>query len=146
MLKIDFLDNTNLQVIIFRKLYKIAQDKWLTATQWAEKSNIQQADLSKVMNWKKWIIDEKMQRLLDTIWVSQRQLDEIVKEAKKDELKIYYWEDIDVIPHGKVNTLEDIDFDNEELLKVMFKKDWLKEPTEDDIKEIMNFIKFKAKK
>ncbi len=61
-------------------------------------------------------------------------------------MKYKYWEDIDIIPDWNINTLENIDFDNEELLKVMFKKDGLKEPTEDDLKEILNFIKFKAGK
>lgn len=106
MWKIGFLDNTNLQIIVFRKLLKIANNKWLTATQWAEKSNIQQADLSKVMNWKKWIVEDKFFRLLDSIWVSQKQLDEIVKESKKDELNIYYWESL--IPEWNLNLLEKI--------------------------------------
>ena len=41
---------------------------------------------------------------------------------------------------------KDIDFDNEELLKVMFKKEFGKDLSDHDKEEILNFIKFKANK
>ncbi len=147
MLQIDYFDKLQLLKIIWRKLRNIANDKWYNLTQW---SNLLEwtthGDLSNILNWKKWVSSEKLIQIASAIWISQKKLDEIVKESKKDELRIYYGEDIDIIPDWNINTLENIDFDNEELLKVMFKREFWKELSNDDKEEILNFIKFKASK
>ena len=144
--KLDFLNNTNLQIIVFRKLLNIAISKGFTATQWAEKSNIDQGDLSKVTNWKKWLTEDKFLRLLETIWVWKKQLEQIVTESKIEELKIYHWQDLEIIPECNLNTLDELDFDK--FIKdnwVKFKM-WWHTISEEDKKEIINFIKYKANK
>ncbi len=129
---------------VWRKVYNFLIWKNITVSSISEKLWKSQPDISNLLNWKRTTKNLDQYRDIAICgWMTDSEFQKIVKEAKKAEYEQTTW---DFIPDGKVNTLEDIDFDNEELLKVMFKKDWLKEPTEDDIKEIMNFIKFKAKK
>lgn len=147
MLQIDYFDKLQLLKIIGRKLKNIATEKWITMIKWSELVPwLTQWDLSLILNWKRWVSTERLTQIASAIWISQKKLDEIVKESKKDELRIYYGEDIDIIPDWKINTLENIDFDNEELLKVMFKKEFGKDLSDHDKEEILNFIKFKANK
>lgn len=145
--KIDYFDKLYLLKIIWRKVRSIATKKWYTLSSWAELLKwTTHWDLSNILNWKKWISSEKLIQITSAIWITTKQLDEIVKEAKKEELRIYYWEDLEIIPNWNINTLENIDFDNEELLKVMFKREFWKELSDHDRDEILNFIKFKANK
>lgn len=149
----DYFDKLNLLKIIGRRLKKTAESKKISIGDWSDlyidekwKKWIAQWDLSNILNWKKWVSSEKLIQIAKAIWISQKQLDEIVKESKKDELRIYYWDDVNIIPDWNINTLENIDFDNEELMKVMFKKSFWKDLSEHDRNEILNFIKFKANK
>jgi len=147
MLQIDYFDKLQLLKIIWRKLRNIATEKWITLKKWVDLWIwLAQWDLSNILNWKKWVSSEKLIQIASAIWISQKQLDEIVKESKKDELRIYYGEDINLIPDGNLDLLEDIDFENKELMKVMFKKPFWKELSDHDRDEILNFIKFKAGK
>lgn len=146
----DFFDKIPLQKIIFRKIKNIAENKNISTwkdwiNEWLKYNiKLDEWDLSNVFNWRKWVSSEKLTQIAIVAWINEKQLEEIVKESKKEELEKYHG--VNFIPDGKVNTLEDIDFDNEELLKVMFKKEFGKELSDHDRDEILNFIKFKAGK
>jgi hypothetical protein len=142
---VDYFDKHNLLRIIWRKLKNLASEKDINMTKWA--SNVQwlwQWDLSLILNWKKWVSSEKLIVIAEWIWIWKKELDKIVAESKKEELQIYHWQDLEIIPSCNLNTLKDLDFDDAELLKIVFKREFWKDATEEDIAEIKKFIKYKA--
>lgn len=107
---------------------------------------IAQPTLSRTLNWTVTWSDKFFLRIWEAMWLSNSEMEEIFKKADLEAYKYKYWEDINIIPDWDLNTLENIDFENEELTKVLFKKPYWTELSDHDRKEIINFIKFKAKK
>lgn len=129
---------------LWRKIYNFILNKNITISAIAEKLWKKQPDISNLLNWKRTTknIDQYKEIAL-IVWMPIKDFEKLVKEAKKAEYEETTW---DFIPNWEINTLENIDFDNEELLKVMFKKEFWKDLSDHDREEILNFIKFKANK
>jgi len=126
------------------KLKSIIDDKNLVISDIAVKIWTSQPALSRNLNWKTWWSDNFFKKVWKAIWLSDKEIQEIFKKADQEEYKYKYW--VEIIPDWDINTLEWLDFDNNELAKVLMKREFWKDATEEDIKEIMNFIKFKAGK
>jgi hypothetical protein len=138
----DFFDKIPLQKIICRKLKNVAEKKWIKIWEdwiekWKEKNiKLDQWDLSGIFNWKKGVTSEKLIKIADTIWVTEKELEKIVAESKMDELKIYYWEDL----------LNKKDYTIEEALEIIAEKEWLTDEQIEEVKKAVEFAKFKGKK
>jgi hypothetical protein len=138
----DFFNKIPLQKIICRKLKKIAEQKWIKTwddwiEKWKEKNiKLDQWDLSGIFNWKKGVASEKLIKIADTIWVTEKELEKIVAEAKMDEIRIYYWEDL---LSKKIYTIE-------EALEIIAEKEWLTDEQIQEVKKAIEFEKFKGKK
>ncbi len=130
---------------VWEKLKNIIEKKWITLTSIADKMGTSHPALSRALNWHNSVSDKFFKRIAETIFISEKELNNIFKEADIEEFEYKHW-NLNIIPDWKINTLENINFDNEELLKVMFKKEFGKELSDHDREEILNFIKFKANK
>lgn len=129
---------------VWRKVYNFLIWKNITVSSISEKLWKSQPDISNLLNWKRTTKNLDQYRDIAICgWMTDSEFQKIVKEAKKAEYEQTTW---DFIPDWKINTLEDIDFDNEELLKVMFKKEFWKDLSEHDREEILKFIKYTANK
>lgn len=129
---------------LWRKIYNFIIQKDIKISAIAEILGKKQPDISNLLNGKRTTKNiDQYREIAISAGMYEKEFDNLVKEAKKAEYQETTW---DFIPDGKVNTLEEIDFDNEELLKVMFKREFWKELSNDDKEEILNFIKFKASK
>lgn len=118
--EVDYFDKLQLLKIIWRKLKKIAQEKWITLEEWSNRGAwLWKWDISNVMNWKKWVSTEKLIQIAWAIWVSKKQLEKIIVEAKKDELRIFYWVDVDQTYWN----LSEREYSYEELLDMMKEKE-----------------------
>ncbi len=138
-MQIDYFDKLNLLRIIGRKLRNIASEKWLNLTEWSNLIKwLWQWDLSLVLNGKKWVSSEKLTQIAEAIWISKDKLDKIVAESKKEELRIYYWEEIHNLP---TEWLDLTDYEKEELWKVLFSKVVWVEPTKEDVEVMLEMIR-----
>lgn len=142
----NFWENSDYlrSVFLWKSFKKIIEEKNITITKIAENMNTSQPAISNVLNWKKYASDTFFTKIAKAIPLTESEIKKIFFEADKEEMKYKYGSDF--IPDWKINTLEDIDFDNEELLKVMFKKEFWKELSEHDREEILKFIKYTANK
>ncbi len=63
----------------------------------AEKMWTSQPNLSNALNWKKSFSDKFFTKIWKAIWLTDREIKAIFKEADKEEYKYKYWEDIEDI-------------------------------------------------
>lgn len=131
---------------LWKKLKIVRASKNITFENLAKQVWVSYSYIVNMFNWRQIATLEKWKVIAEWLWVYEKEFDQIVREAKKAEYEQTTGTNIEIIPNWKINTLENIDFDNDELLKVMFKKDYWKELSDHDRDEILNFIKFKANK
>lgn len=103
----------------------------------AEKMRVAQPTISNYLNSRKLCSDDYYIKIWKVIWLSDKELDNIIFEWEQEALKYKY--------PDKYKEKEKCDEDYEdEFKKVVFSLE--KNLTETDKEEIMNFIKFKANK
>ena len=98
----------------------------------AEKMWTSQPNLSNALNWKKSFSDKFFTKIWKAIWLTDKQIKEIFKEADLETLKYKYWEDV----------LSSKEFSYEELFEMMKEKENL---SDEQVKAIQDFIEFQKR-
>jgi len=127
------VDNTFLQRYIWIQFLNKIKESGQTISSIADKLGYSQPYLSRVLNWKDTTLKKaKIEEIAYWIGFSKKELDNIIKQAKKEEYKEQFWEEI-IINSNKTN--EDIN------LKVALNREyWIKD--NEAIEDIENFIKY----
>lgn len=139
----DFFDKDIVLKIIgrhFQKLMKLSQQEFANKL-WKNQSYVNQ-----VLNWKTAVTKNQLLDFAYALWMNDDEWEELVKYAKKAEYEQTTGEKLEIIPEITMNMLEDIDFENDELLKVVMKREFGKEPTPEDIQTILSVIRMKKGK
>ncbi len=108
------------------KIKNIIEERGMTITSIVEKMWVSHPSIINSLNWKVSWSDKLFTRICNAIWLSEREINEIFKEADKEAYKFKYWEDL--------NLLEDIDFD------VALRKEYWQELDDETIWKIKSFI------
>lgn len=126
-------------------LEKKMKDKWFIQETLWKKIWKTWAYINQLIKWKTWTSGVYIW-LFQLLWATETEIVNLYKTSINESNNNTFGSNFNTIPNGKINTLDDIEFENEELLKVMFKREFWKELSNDDKEEILNFIKFKASK
>ena len=111
-------------------------------TEIAKKMNMDSQAISWILNGSRITNIDKIKEIAQAIWLNSIEIEKLEKEASKKAFENRFWESL--IPDWDLNLLEKIDFDNDWLLKVAFKREFWKELTEHDLNEVKKFMKFTA--
>lgn len=122
----------------FQKLMKKSQQEFANDI-WKTQSYV-----NWVLNWKLHATKTQLLEFAIALWMTEREYENLIKEAKKEEFKQTTGQSIDLIPECDLNLLENLDF--EKWIDIVFKKEFWKKISEEDKKAIIDFIKYKAKK
>ncbi len=117
---------------ISNKIKKILNEKNITITQISENIWASRPSISNILNWKVIWSDNIFKKLLKAIWLTDKQIKEIFKEADLETLKYKYWEDV----------LSSKGFSYEELFEMMQEKENL---SDEQVKAIQDFIEFQKR-
>jgi len=122
----------------FQKLMKKSQQEFANEI-WKTQSYV-----NWVLNWRLHATKSQLLEFALALWMTEKEYEELIKQAKKEEFKQTTWQDLNLIPECDLNLLEDIDF--EKWIDIVFKKEFWKDISEEDKKTIINFIKLIGKK
>lgn len=124
---------------IWAKIREIIESKNTTISKIAEKMWVSQPSVSRVLSWKVWGSDNFFIKAFEVLWLSQKEMTQIFKEADLEKYKYKYWEDL------KIDPLKDIDFNIDVALRKEYWKD-LDDATIQKIKDFIEHVKFLKKK
>lgn len=118
---------------LWLKIKKILNEKWITVTELAEKSWITRPSLTNVLNWKKSWSDDLFRTAMEAIPLTETEIKKIFQEADKEEYKYKYWEDLWLDTLVIKDEGQEIVTTKEEAESVLFKKNWIDKPTDEDL-------------
>lgn len=79
---------------LWSKFKEAILEKGYTISDMAKKLNITQPALSRVLNWKVWWSDNFFIKIWKNLWLTKSNIENIFKEADREEFKYKWWEDI----------------------------------------------------
>lgn len=128
------------------KKFKILRGrKDITFEKLAEKVWVSYAYIVNMFNGRQIWSLEAWKRVADGLGISEKEFNTIIKEAKKAEYEHSTWDTLNLIPEININTLEGLDLDNTDLIRVVMKREMWREPTDQDIQTILAVIKMQKK-
>ncbi len=106
----------------------------ITQTELAKKLWVSQTYVNSVLNGEASIKGyEKLLHFAQALWLTSQQFDKIYKEAREAE-----YEHSTGLP---IRWLDLDEYEKEELLKVLFHREWSREPSQQDIEAILSVIR-----
>ncbi len=119
---------------LWRKVYNFILNRDLTVSDIAKKLWKNQPDISNLLNWKRTTKNiEQYKEISICAWMSEKEFDKIFNEAREAE-----FEHSTGLPIGWMDLDE---YEQAELLKVLFSKEWSRTPTQEDIETILSVIR-----
>jgi len=128
----------NIEVIckfLWKEIYKYLENKWQTITALAETIWKSQAYITDLLNGRRNTSNlEVYKKMAITLWMSEKEFNELFKEAKKYEYSVSTWDDLD-----QCFSLEDLKLED---LKLALSREY---GTKDEqvLEDIMAYARFK---
>ena len=131
------------QKFIWEQLQRIADERWITQTDIGKKIWVVPQWIWPVLKWKRQASEDKMRQIAKAIWLSDRVIEDIIFEAKKQALEYEYPERFKS-KWGLTDEEKELLKQIPEDVKVAFSKTWdLKQSDIDQIAWIIEFLKSK---
>ncbi len=128
----------NIEVIckyLWREIYKYLENKGQTITALAETIWKSQAYITDLLNGRRNTSNlEVYKRMAEAIWMSEKEFNNLYKEAKKYEYSVSTWDNLD-------NSFSLDDFKLSDLKLALSREYWTKD--EQVLEDIMSYAKFK---
>ena len=120
---------------LWREIYKYLENKGQTITALAETIWKSQAYITDLLNGRRNTSNlEVYKRMAEAIWMSEKEFNNLYKEAKKYEYSVSTWDDLD-------NSFSLDDFKLSDLKLALSREYWTKD--EQVLEDIMSYAKFK---
>lgn len=126
------------RVEIWKQLKNIIEDKWQKITEIATKMWLKSHNsISNALNWTIPWSDKLLEKIADTIWLSENEYKEIKKSASKLEYEYEFWEKINDKSLGDKDPEELLD----EVISLNFRHSWINnKKAEEEAKAVIEFL------
>lgn len=124
---------------VWRKVYNFIIKKWIVVSHLSKKIWKPQSYLSNLLNGRRVTKNvEQYREMATAAWMPQEEFNEIVKEARKAEFRQAMGEESN--QEMNLSTLEHLDLDDKDLIRVWMKKKFWRTPSEEEIKRWIKLL------
>ena len=129
--------------LLWRKIYNVILKDGIIVSKLSEKIGKPQSYVSNLLNWKRVTKNiEPYREIALAAWITDLDFKKFVISARKEEYTQSTGDNFQT-PEISIDTLEGLDLNNMDLIRVVMKREMWKDPTDSDIATILSVIKMK---